>query len=219
MEFADVLALLALSILAAAMVVWYYYWRRRMLWLMREIVAALEEGFKPVDKNYVILGYLVGFKAEYKLDSSGGRRAYSMLLMMPRHSLLYYPVARFLTARIDRLDILVKDARIKPRRCHLVLEGWLKLLKRDHISVEGLRNTVVEYQGRSYHVYYEREEDRDILVNTLMNSGGKYIRISCIPEENAVLATMRAEPDAAVEAARDLPRILRLLGGRLQEHA
>lgn len=209
MDLTNLYMLIILSLLAALMIIWYYYWRRRMIWLTRNIVIALENTLKPVDKNYVLLGYLVGFKAEFKLDSSGKRKAYSMLLLLPRYSLLYYPIARFFTSKIDRLDILLKDVELKPRRCHIVSKKWFKLLRQDHLSVDGLRRETIEHGGEEYHVYYEDTRDRDLLVNLLVSRGNRYIRISSIPEENAVLLTMKANPDAVEEAVRDLARMLR----------
>jgi len=209
MLFMDVLVLVILSILAASMVIWYYYWRRRMLWLMRDIVVALENRLKPLDKNYVLVGYLVGFKAEYKLDNAGRRKAYAMLLLLPRYSLLYYPIARLFTSRMDRLDVLLKDASSKPRRSHIVSEKWLKLLKQDHLDVKGLEEERIEVHGERYRVYYERREDADLLIKTLEKNEERYTRISCIPEENAVLITMRAEPSRVDNAIDDALRILR----------
>lgn len=208
MEFTDLLAVLALSILAGVMIVWYYYWRRRMLWLMHSIVKTLEEVFKPVDKNYVLLGYLVGFKSEYKLDSTGAKRIYARLLLLPHYSLLYYPIARLLTSKVDRLDILVKEPGLKLRRMHVVRRGWLRLLKQDGLSVEGLKSEVFEHGGVEYYVYYEDGRDRDILVSLVKNHSG-YLRVSSIPEENAILITMKAEPENIVQAAKDLVALKR----------
>ncbi|MCY0867749.1 MAG: hypothetical protein OWQ48_00745 [Desulfurococcus sp.] len=208
MEFTDLLAVLALSILAGVMIVWYYYWRRRMLWLMHSIVKTLEEVFKPVDKNYVLLGYLVGFKSEYKLDSTGAKRIYARLLLLPHYSLLYYPIARLLTSKVDRLDILVKEPGLKLRRMHVVKRGWLRLLKQDDLSVEGLKSEVFEHGGVEYYVYYEDGRDRDILVSLVKNHSG-YLRVSSIPEENAILITMKAEPENIVQAAKDLVALKR----------
>lgn len=208
MEFTDLLAVLALSILAGVMIVWYYYWRRRMLWLMHSIVKTLEEVFKPVDKNYVLLGYLVGFKSEYKLDSTGAKRIYARLLLLPHYSLLYYPIARLLTSKVDRLDILVKEPGLKLRRMHVVKRGWLRLLKQDDLSVEGLKSEVFEHGGVEYYVYYEDGIDRDILVSLVKNHSG-YLRVSSIPEENAILITMKAEPENIVQAAKDLVALKR----------
>jgi len=56
----------------------------------------------------MLLGYLVGYKASYKLGD--GSRAYIRLTTTPRHSLLYYPITA-IPKREDRVAIALQPSR------------------------------------------------------------------------------------------------------------
>ncbi|MCS7099561.1 MAG: hypothetical protein NZ925_04385, partial [Sulfolobales archaeon] len=102
----DLIVITSMSVLAVASVVWYFRMRRKMLVLMKKVTEDLEKSFKPVDKAYVLLGYLVGYRAKYDLEN--GDKVYILLTTAPRHSILYYPIARALK-RTDRLEVAIAN--------------------------------------------------------------------------------------------------------------
>jgi len=65
----DYLGVVILSVLAVAMVIWYFKMRKVMILLMKKVTDDLEKFFKPRDKSYILLGYLVGYKAIYDLET------------------------------------------------------------------------------------------------------------------------------------------------------
>ncbi|MEM0025161.1 MAG: hypothetical protein QXV41_01130, partial [Zestosphaera sp.] len=80
----EVIAFSALIIASAISVIWYFRGRRKMLKFIKEFTDELERELRPADKEYVLLGYLVGYRAKYKLED--GRNAYILLTTAPRHS-------------------------------------------------------------------------------------------------------------------------------------
>ena len=59
-----------MSFLSVAMIVWYFRERRELIRFISDVIKELEDVFKPTDKVYELLGYLVGFKARFKLGRS-----------------------------------------------------------------------------------------------------------------------------------------------------
>ncbi|MEM0478720.1 MAG: hypothetical protein QXS16_00195, partial [Pyrobaculum sp.] len=90
----DLVGLTALMVISVASVMWYFRERKKILKLMRDFVVELEEVFKPVDKTYTLLGYLVGFRAVYKLHN--GDQLYVLFTTAPRYAFLYLPFVKLL---------------------------------------------------------------------------------------------------------------------------
>ena len=84
----------------------------------RMAAEVLERCLNPQDQTYTWLGGLIGFYAEYRLRN--GDRAEVTLTLLPRQSLLYYPIARLLTSRHDRLYLLIRATHPPPFEFHLL---------------------------------------------------------------------------------------------------
>ncbi|MEM2212079.1 MAG: hypothetical protein QW114_02660 [Candidatus Nezhaarchaeales archaeon] len=93
--------------LALASVPWYFRMRRRIA-LMKKVTEDLEKTLKPKDKEYVLLGYLVDYKAKYTLN--GGDKVYVVFTTAPKHSMLYYPILKAFK-RKDRLTLAIEYGR------------------------------------------------------------------------------------------------------------
>ncbi|MCX8195695.1 MAG: hypothetical protein N3F67_01225 [Acidilobaceae archaeon] len=199
-------AILALiSVMAVAMVIWYFRVRKEMLLLTRTIAVELEKYFKPRDKSYVLLGYLVGFKAKYELEN--GDEVFVLFTTTPKMALLYYPIAKLL-GRKDRLEVALKYAnRYVEREFHLVnpRDRWAvasflrdvgerreKLLRRE---VRGKRGTMVAFM--------ESPGDEGLAARLATMGEAELHRVSAFKEHNLI--------DVAVEAGlgcvKDIVRI------------
>jgi len=200
-------------VLATAMVYWYFYWRKRMLKFMRDITVSLEGALKPRDKTYTLLGYLVGFRAVYELDGkSGFRRAYVLLLLLPRHSLLYYPIAKLITSRVDRLDIALESAFYILRDIHAVAEGWSKLLAREGLDLSKLYSEELECSdGSRFRLFYRDSKDRALLADILCGGGLRVLRFSSYPAKNLVYISIEADPGQVGRAVEILAKAAKRL--------
>ena len=123
----DYAILLVFTLASAALVLWFFRIRRIMLLRQRLIIAALEEVFKPRDKTYYLLGYLVGFRAEYHVERGGVRRLWVLYVMPPHHALLYLPLIKLLGRR-ERISLTAKVAGTVASEAHVVdtRDTWSK---------------------------------------------------------------------------------------------
>lgn len=184
----DAIMILVLSILAAAMVIWFFVMRRRVLKLIRNVTVDLEKYFKPVDKNYILLGYIVGYRAVY--DLSNGDKLYIVLTTTPKYSLLYYLIL-LLTRRRDRLHLALKPyRRFVFREVHAVYEGdkrlHQKLLSDLGKRVESLSKDVIEVNEARYIVYHKSPDDLELVKRLLQESKVFIYKLSAYEYENLV---------------------------------
>lgn len=115
-----------LIIFAIVITVMYFLGRRKNLVLIREYAQAMEKILKPTSQQYTWLGGYIGFKAEYKVKQEIVGKVKPTLHMMPRLSLLYYPVAK-LTMRHDKLYIVMETSRNIDGEAHLIQKGYYRL--------------------------------------------------------------------------------------------
>jgi len=170
----DYIIITLMSFLAIAMVVWYFRGRRELIRFISDIIKELEDVFKPTDKVYELLGYLVGFKARFKFGrSSNIVNAYAMLTTVPKYSLLYYPIAKVLS-RKDLLSIAVEFRGVMSRELHMVRKDSKKFedkLRVDVPYIDKMYLREVTSLGRTYRVYYEDSRDVDVVLNELESLG------------------------------------------------
>jgi hypothetical protein len=160
----EIVAFTILVVASSASVIWYFRARRKILRFIKEFTEELEKELRPSDKEYVLLGYLVGYRARYKLED--GRNVYVLLTTTPKHSLFYYPIARAL-GREDRVTIMLELAgRNVLRDLHAVRKNESRLLNvllRDLGERAGrLNRTVLETSKGDYEVFYEEPRDLDL---------------------------------------------------------
>ncbi len=100
----DQLGFAALLAVSGASVAWFFPARRYMILLMKSVAGELEEALRPIDRVYRLLGLYVGFQARFVVR--GLREFRALLVLIPRHALLYLP---FVLLRGER-DTLVLEA-------------------------------------------------------------------------------------------------------------
>lgn len=197
----DYVAVVMLATLALAMTVWYFRKRRELITLIRDIARELEEVLRPTDKVYELLGYLVGFKARFKLGRSVATDAYVTLTTVPIHSLLYYPIAK-LMSRKSMLGMALEFRKEVPREVHLILYGralgrYEEALKRDIPYINQLRTTRVSLPGGEYKVYYEDQRDAEVVFKELSRYGLKPIQFSIFKSRKLIYVLAEAKRGVA----------------------
>jgi len=203
------LVIVLLSLLAGVMVIWFFHYRRVMLRLMIDIVKSLEETFKPIDKNYHLLGYLVGFRATYDLPrSSMFKRAYILLTLIPRHSLLYYPIAKFITMKFDRLEIAVEPRVEVKEDFYLRKLSYigLGLGKAPEISHFPIRERIRTRNG-PYEMYYLNPDVKKI-AHYVSSSNAKIYRVIVDSKKGLISILAKADPRAIKEIHNILVKIV-----------
>ncbi len=197
MDLINVIALSALMILTTATVVWYFRIRKKMLQFLKEFTVRLEEVLKPKDKEYRLLGYLVGYKAFFTL--SDGSKAYVLLTTAPKFSLIYYPIAKALKHE-DRVAIALEPSKRKVvKEVHAVKVGEARLkaiLSKDlREGLSKLNMTKVNVRWGSYEIFYEDPKDVDLLIDVLNNEILPIYKISAYKDLNLTEVVSKAEVD------------------------
>lgn len=211
----EVLALSALMVVSVAAALWYFRVRKKMIKFMKDFTEELERELRPRDKEYTLLGYLVGYRAVYELDE--GRRAYVLLTTAPRYSFFYYPVAKALRHE-DRVTIMLELSRRSVLRdLHAVRKGEFRLmntLEKDlGDRLKNLSKTLLNTAKGVYEVLYEEPKDVDLL-NKIINTNPEPVyKLSAYKGLNAVEIVSRPE----LGSVRELLESLRLLTKNLSK--
>ncbi|MEM4033915.1 MAG: hypothetical protein QXD16_04380 [Sulfolobales archaeon] len=194
----DYVVLMLMSFLAIAMGVWYFRERRELIRFISDVIKELEDVFKPTDKVYELLGYLVGFKARFKLGRSSNMvNVYAMLTTVPTYSLLYYPIAKALS-RKNLLSIAVEFRGLMSRELHIVRKGSKRFEDRLRVDVPHIGRMYlkeVTLSGKTYRVYYEDPRDVDVVLNELkgLNDVGlDIIQISIFKSKSTIYVVTEA---------------------------
>lgn len=143
---------LLLILVAVGLTLGYFRGRRKNLEMARAISRELEAALHPKDQTYTWLGGVLGFKAEYR-GVSETNRVEATLTLLPRHSLLYLPVAWLLSGG-DRLFVVAYPTKPIKGEAHIVASSYRRRLGRLPDESKW-RREVVEGGGRSFEVLGE----------------------------------------------------------------
>ncbi|WP_456422515.1 hypothetical protein [Thermococcus sp.] len=206
--------LFALMVVAALTSIQFYKGRKLNLQLMQHYLRSIEEVVKPEDRDYVWLGGYIGFRANYKVNRDNIRKFEYTLTLLPRHSLLYFPIA-LLTSRHDKLYFVIRpEAQIK-RETHLIQKGYYRL-KPNIENEDFLQRETIEIAGKEYEALYEKKRDvikLKELVESLSNPHNVK-HVSLTPKTNVFYVLMKPEPDTI---GRDVEKLLRFVNEKLKE--
>ncbi|MEM0014856.1 MAG: hypothetical protein QXX81_06935 [Zestosphaera sp.] len=216
----EAIAISVLMAVSVAAALWYFRMRRRMIKFMKDFTEELERELRPRDKEYTLLGYLVGYKAVYELGE--GRRAYVLLTTTPRYSFFYYPVAKALR-HDDRVTIMLElTGRNVLRDLHAVKRGESRLMntlaKDLGERLERLSKTTVSTARGIYEVFYEEPKDVGLL-NRIVDTTSKPIyKLSAYKELNAVEVVSKPELGSVRELLESLRFLIRNISRSVGPH-
>ncbi len=203
MEFTSML-LWAIMILAAVTSIQFYKGRQWNLQLMQHYLRSIEEVVNPEDKDYVWLGGYIGFRAKYKVNRDNIRKFEYTLTLLPRHSLLYFPIA-LLTSRHDKLYFVIKPFADIKHEAHLIQKGYYRL-KPDIENEPLLQREYVEIAGKTYEALYEKKRDVEKLKSLVesMSKPHNIKHVALTPKTNVFYVQMKPEPDTIEEDVKKL---------------
>jgi hypothetical protein len=198
----------------AASVVWFFQTRRSMLLRMRGVVAILEDVFRPVDKEYTLLGYLVGFRAVYKLRDRLLSRAWLLYIMPPYHVFFYLPVIA-LGRRRERLEVTLKTSYPLAGEAHVYLrgDGFVRRSVEKDVAGSGraYSRASMDLDGVLVEALYTGQIALDkalALFRELKGVGVDVRRVSIVDRLHAIHVSLAPSPGTDLRAA--LRRLLRL---------
>ncbi len=158
MEFAFPMPLSAaffgLLALAGVAVLQFYRGRRKNLEILEKSIRIMEEALRPRDKNYTVIGLYVGYSARYLIDRGGVREFEATVLLLPRQSLFYIPIAK-ITSRFDRVYLIFRTIREPYAEAHLVRKGYYRMgVKRVIRGIEKMTIESIDIDGKRYFLVY-----------------------------------------------------------------
>jgi len=193
-----------IMVLAAITSIQFYKGRKLNLQLMQHYLRSIEEVVKPEDKEYVWLGGYIGFRAKYKVNRDNIRKFEYTLTLLPRHSLLYFPIA-LLTSRHDKLFFVIKPFSDIKREAHLIQKGYYRL-KPDIENEPLLQEEEVEIAGKKYRALFEKRRDVEKLKSLVesMSKPANIKHVALTPKTNVFYVQMKPEPDTIEEDVKKL---------------
>ncbi len=182
----------------------YFRGRKLNLLLMQHYIRAIKDVVKPEDETYTWLGGYIGFRAEYKVNRDNLRKLEYTLTLLPRHSLLYFPVS-LVTARHDKLYLVFKPfAQIK-REAHLIQKGYYRI--GPNIENEDLlQKEEINIGGKKYEALFEKRRDVEKLKSLLesLSKPQNVKHVALTPKTNVFYVLMKPEPETIEDDVKKL---------------
>jgi len=182
----------------------YFRGRKLNLFLMQHYIRSVKDVVKPEDETYTWLGGYIGFRAEYKINRDNLRKLEYTLTLLPRHSLLYFPVS-LVTTRHDKLYFVFKPfAQIK-REAHLIQKGYYRLGPNIE-NADLLQREEIEIAGKKYEALFEKRRDIEKLKSLAesMSKPRNIKHVALTPKTNVLYIQMKPEPETIEEDVRKM---------------
>ncbi len=101
------LTIIFLVIASFPAVIWFFRFRKTMIKRQSQLARYLEDEFRPRDKTYWLLGYLVGFRARYTVQRGLIDNVHILYITPPYHVFFYLPIIALFKKR-ERLDVIIR---------------------------------------------------------------------------------------------------------------
>ncbi|NPA70114.1 MAG: hypothetical protein GXO26_04835 [Crenarchaeota archaeon] len=108
----------------------YFRGRRMNMEMIRDSIRILEETFRPVDKEYQMVGLYVGYRAKL-IRNEEPKNIIVSFLTLPRYSTLYYPISRILNKGDRVMMVLNYEKDIGRGEVHLCDKKFAKKMLED----------------------------------------------------------------------------------------
>ncbi|ABM80664.1 hypothetical protein [Hyperthermus butylicus] len=204
----SILMLYIIAIAAAVSVVWFFHIRRVMLMRMRGLVSLLERSFRPRDTQYMLLGYLVGFRAEYLLGDGPASRAWILYTTPPYHVFFYLPVIS-LGKRREKLEITLRLRSPLPGEAHIYDPGDRGVVRAVVADTAGagrrLYRGTVSIAGRELEALYSGDialAKAKSLFEELVAAGVDVRRVSIVDRLHALHVSVVPQLDTVEELVK-----------------
>ncbi len=185
-----------LVVLAIAAVLQFAKGRKINLTLISFTANKMEEVFKPRDKIYQWIGLYVGYKAVYKLMKNTLDRVEATLLLLPRQSLLYYPIS-LIISRFDRIYLVFCYNKNIPYEAHVVRKGYYrrridKVIK----NAAYMKKDKVMVKNTEFYLVYKNASTVNKLLQFVKNLENPSIvnHVALVPKNNTLYIAAKVKP-------------------------
>lgn len=175
--------------------------RKINLLLISFTADKMEEIMKPRDKIYQWIGLYVGYRAIYKLFRNYLDRVEITVTLIPRQSLLYFPIS-LLTSRYDRIFLVFCYKRSFPREAHIVRKGYYRIgIKRAIKNIEKMRIDTISVKGTKFYLVYEDINYLNRIMKLIKELSNPAIinHIALVPKNNTLYIAARIKPENFIE--------------------
>ena len=193
--------LLGIFGLAGATTYQFFRGRRRNLELMRDYIRELENALKPKDKLYTLLGLYSGFKGTLRIDNEIVREVEVSVGLMPRESLLYYPIS-LLTLKHDRLYLVFKLKKKPSYEGHIIRQDVLKYNKAE---LDSFKVKQVRLYGKTYLTDCEEvclKHLKEIVVSE------NVLHVALVPKTRVLYVFMKPKPGLPSKTIQKAMKVL-----------
>lgn len=182
----------ALLLLAGAAIIQFFRGRKLNLNLVEFYASKSVKVFKPKDKTYTWIGGYIGYRADFELEN--GLRLEYTLTLLPRHSLLYFPIS-LITNRHDKLFLVFKLKGLNGE-AHLIKRGYYRFKPKIENEI-ALRREIVRVGGHEYELLYDKRRYADWLLNFIQGFAKveNVKHVSLTPSTGVLYIQMKPEPE------------------------
>ena len=200
-----------IALIAGVSTLQFYKGRKQNLMILEHSIRVLEKSFKPEDKNYTIIGIYVGYDATYKVIHEMIKNIKAVVLLLPRQSLLYMPIAK-LTSRFDRVFLVINYKKNKnfSGEAHLVKKGYYRLgIKRAIKGIEKMHIEEINIGKSKYYLIYTHRSLVEKLINFTKQLEDPSIinHIAIVPKNKRLYLAAKLIPDRLEELATRFYRL------------
>ncbi len=194
----------------------YFWGRRRNSRIVLSAFDDLMNVFRPDDQNFTNIGGAIGYHANLYFKKKGFflSRVDATITMLPRHSLLYFPVSK-LIRKYDRLFLTMYLKNTPPEECHLIEKQYSGFAGTKIANRERLKKETVTWGQMTFYLYYETPEIRGRLVKFIERNPdpGVIRHIAVVPDQKKCFLFMiprRGEVGKSLSpVARWLPSLVK----------
>lgn len=202
--------LFLLFIAATIVVSLCFFWGgRRNKRIHLSAFNALVDTLNPKDQTFTTIGGQSGYHANIiPRKNQFIRRVDATITLLARHTLLYYPVSRYLR-KWDRLFIMLffaKDTHGKISEGHIIEKEYEDFRAQKITNKDKLKSEQVEWGDKIFTLYYQDQEMRDALLELKkkLDTPGDLRHVAFVPDQEKAFVFLVPRPG---ETARVFPPI------------
>jgi len=175
-----IVPILALAIFAT---LGYFRGRKKNSWIAGWVSREAEEALKPSDTNYINIGGALGYNFTYKLKGNF-HEASGTIVMLPRHSVLYFPIS-LLTTKFDRYYINLKADGKLAGEGHIVSQKYIRSARSLIKDFSSFKSEKYISNDQTFYILW-RVEGLDKSLRQFLDrmESGKNLRHFCCHAEN-----------------------------------
>jgi len=172
----------------------FFQGRKLNVILMRYYIRGFEENLKPKDQLYTYIGGYVGFKVQYELEDEFVKQVQMSLTLLPRQSLLYFPIS-LITRKHDRLYILLRLKQKLGYDAHIIKKNFY-FPGPQLDNIETYKKEIATYDNNKFYIFYKNKDDINSLEKLIKRSMNfNSIRhIGYTRETNVIFLLLKPDP-------------------------